>query len=192
MKPTVTVESPISEAAGNSLEALERGTERARPRARVSWLKTIRLLHRYMGLFFSPAILFFAFSGALQTFNLHKANAHTGYAPPMWILDMAQIHKSQNMNVSKGKIKSKKAKSNAADPESDAADSESDDAPAPKAANLRHSALPVKWFVVIMSAGLMLTTVLGIYMSFQYGGDPRLAWGALLAGTLVPLVLLVL
>jgi len=186
MRSNVIVESPIAEADGNSLEALERGPERARPQVRTSWLKTIRLRHRYMGLIFASAILFFAFSGAVQTFDLHKANARTGYTSPMWILNMAQIHKSQNMNVSKAKSKPRKA-------ESDAADSAPDDAPVPKsAANPRHSALPMKWFVVIMSAGLILSTLLGIYMAFQYGGDRRLAWGALLAGTVMPLVLLVI
>ena len=186
MRSNVTVESPVAEAGGNSLGALERGPARARPPVRTSWLKTIRLLHRYMGLFFAPAILFFAFSGAIQTFDLHKANARTGYAPPTWVLEMAQIHKSQNMNVTKAKSKPKKV-------ESDAADSAPEDAPAPKsAANPRHSALAMKWLVVIMSVGLILSTLLGIYMSFQYGGDPRLAWGALLTGTLIPVALLVI
>ena len=181
MKAIVTIESSISEAADNSLESSELGTERARPRSRGSWLKSIRLLHRYVGLFFSPAILFFAFSGALQTFNLHKADTRTGYTPPMWIQEIAQIHKSQNMNV-KTKSKPKKAES----------DPELNDAPAPKkGAKPDHSALPIKWFVVIMSAGLIVTTALGIYMSFSYGGYPRLVWVALIAGVVVPIALLV-
>jgi hypothetical protein len=183
MKAIVTIESSISEAADNSLESSELGTERARPRSRGSWLKSMRLLHRYMGLFFSPAILFFAFSGALQTFNLHKTDARTGYTPPMWIQEIAQIHKSQNMNV-RTKSKPKKA-------ESDTADPELNDAPAPKkGAKPDQSALPMKWFVVIMSAGLIVTTALGIYMSFSYGGYPRLAWVALIAGVVVPIAFL--
>ncbi|WP_263353261.1 PepSY domain-containing protein [Acidicapsa acidisoli] len=136
-----------------------------------------------MGLFFSPAILFFAFSGALQTFNLHKTDARTGYTPPMWIQEIAQIHKSQNMNV-RTKGKPKKA-------ESDTVDPELDDAPAlKKGATPNHSALPMKWFVVLMSSGLIVTTALGIYMSFSYGGYPRLAWVALIAGVVVPIALL--
>ena len=183
MKATVTIESPTSEVVDNSLEASELRTDRARPRSRGSWLKTVRLLHRYMGLFFSPAILFFAFSGALQTFNLHKADARTGYTPPTWILEIAQIHKSQNMNV---KIKSKPKKA-----ESDTADPALDDAPAPrKGAKPGHSALPMKWFVVIMSVGLIVTTALGIYMSFSYGGNARLAWATLIAGVVVPIAFL--
>lgn len=183
MKATVTTESSIYEVADNSLEASERGTERVRPRSRGSWLKTVRLLHRYMGLFFSPAILFFAFSGSLQTLNLHKADARTGYTPPMWILEIAQIHKSQNMTV---KIKNKPKRA-----ESDTADPELNDATAPRRdAKPGHSTLPMKWFVVIMSIGLIVTTALGIYMSFSYGGNPRLAWATLIAGVVVPMAFL--
>lgn len=49
-------------------------------------IKNLRILHRYLGLFFSPAILFFAFSGGLQVFNLHKQDKSIGYIPPAWIL----------------------------------------------------------------------------------------------------------
>ncbi len=154
-----------------------------RPRSRNSGLKVVRLLHRYMGLFFSPAILFFAFSGAVQTLNLHKANERTGYTPPMWILEMAQIHKSQNTNV-KAKDKPKQVSPDAADPKPE------DATAAKKGEGPRHSVLPMRWFVVIMSAGLIATTFLGIYMSFSYGGNPRFAAGALIAGTFLPIAFL--
>jgi uncharacterized iron-regulated membrane protein len=35
-------------------------------------LKSIRLLHRYLGLFFAPTILFFVITGSLQMFGLHE------------------------------------------------------------------------------------------------------------------------
>jgi hypothetical protein len=144
-------------------------------------LKAIRLLHRYLGLFFSPAILFFAFSGALQTFNLHDANRRTGYVPPTWVVQMAQIHKKQTASLPKPKAKMK----------TPVADSE--DTPAPKTdAPGRQSTWALKYFVVAMSAGLIATTLLGIYMSFRYGGDKRLACGALLCGTLLPVAMLLL
>jgi hypothetical protein len=136
-----------------------------------------------MGLFFFPAILFFAFSGAVQTLNLHKANERTGYTPPMWILEMAQIHKSQNTNV-KAKDKPKQVSPDAADPKPE------DATAAKKGEGPRHSVLPMRWFVVIMSAGLIATTFLGIYMSFSYGGNPRFAAGALIAGTFLPIAFL--
>jgi hypothetical protein len=52
--------------------------------------------------------------------------------------------------------------------------------------------LPFKCFVLLMSVGLMATTLLGIYMAFRYGGSPPLVWGVLTAGTLLPAALLFL
>lgn len=156
-------------------------------------MKKIRLLHRYMGLFFSPAILFFAFSGALQTFNLHKPNKTTGYVPPIWILELAQLHKDQRIAAPKEKVKAvpddsdtevmsapkKKAKTAPAD-------SDSVDKVPKKAPKSEKSNLPLKCFVLTMSIGLIVSTLLGIYMGFRYGGDWRLVWGMLIAGTVLP------
>jgi hypothetical protein len=144
-------------------------------------MKKIRLLHRYMGLFFSPAILFFAFSGALQTFDLHKPNKTTGYVPPTWILELAQIHKVQSVVVPKEKAKTAPA------------DSDTVEKSAPKKASKNEkSTLPLKCFVLMMSIGLMASTLLGIYMSFRYGGDWRLVWGVLIAGTVLPIAVMFL
>src|SRR5215210_2875892 len=41
----------------------------------------------------------------------------------------------------------------------------------------RHRSLPLQWFVVIMSLGLISTSILGIYMAFKYNRDKRLAFG---------------
>jgi hypothetical protein len=43
-----------------------------------------------------------------------------------------------------------------------------------------------------MSIGLIVTTLLGIYMGFRYGGRGRLIWGLLIAGTLLPVSMLFL
>jgi hypothetical protein len=53
-------------------------------------MKTIRTLHYYLGVFFAPSIIFFAFSGALQTFSLHE-----GDHPQKWIETMGEVHKNQ-------------------------------------------------------------------------------------------------
>lgn len=163
-------------------------------------MKNIRLLHRYMGLFFSPAILFFSFSGALQTFNLHKPNRATGYLPPTWILELSQLHKDQRIVVPKEKGKAapdgsdtevmsapkKKAKTM---PE----DTDTVDKSAPKKAPRNEkSTLLLKCFVLAMSIGLIASTLLGIYMAFRYGGGWRLVWGMLIAGTVLPVTMMFL
>jgi hypothetical protein len=143
-------------------------------------MKNIRLLHRYMGLFFSPAILFFTFSGVLQTFNLHQQNRSTGYVPAAWVVEMAQIHKKQTSSVSKEKSKPTSPEGTLRDPVAQKVEKA---APSP-----RNTALPLKCFVLVMSVGLFASTLLGIYMAFRYGGKRRIVWGMLIGGTLLPIV----
>jgi hypothetical protein len=45
-------------------------------------LKSIRIMHRYPGLFFPPTILFFAITGGLQMFELHETARGSTYVPP--------------------------------------------------------------------------------------------------------------
>ena len=132
-----------------------------------------------MGLFFSPAILFFAFSGAMQTFNLHEVNKTTGYVPPKWIVEMAQIHKKQTLAFSKEKAKPVVPESAPRDP-----------AAQKKVVPRRNSAFLLKCFVLAMSVGLMATTFLGIYMAFRYDVKRRILLGMLIAGTLLPIVMM--
>src|ERR1700744_2862455 len=58
-------------------------------------LKYLRLIHLYIGVFITPAILFFAFTGALQTFSLHETTRGSSYKPPAWAVVLGQIHKKQ-------------------------------------------------------------------------------------------------
>ena len=142
-------------------------------------MRKLRLLHRYTGLFFSPAILFFSFTGALQTFDLHSPNNRTGYVPPAWLVEMAQLHKKQTLSLTKGKTKPTQAESVPQDPAVDK-----------KAGSPHKSALLLKGFVVVMSVGLVLTTFLGIYMAFRFAGAPRMVWGLLAAGTFLPIAMI--
>lgn len=144
-------------------------------------IKNLRILHRCLGLFFSPTIVFFAFSGGLQIFNLHKPDKSTGYVPPAWIVEMAQIHKSQTLSVPKLKTKSRK-------PAAERGDSRT----AQNSHRFDNSRLPLQCFFLVMSAGLVATTFLGIYMAFCFGGDKRLIWAMLIAGTMLPMAMLLL
>jgi hypothetical protein len=49
--------------------------------------------------------------------------------------------------------------------------------------------MPFRYLIVLMSAGLLLTTVLGILMAFKYT-RPWIVWGCLLMGIAVPCFLL--
>src|SRR5712671_4450346 len=69
-------------------------------------MKTIRQLHLYLGLFFAPSIIFFAFTGTMQTFSLHE-NKHPGDHNPEWIATLASVHKDQVLPVKKQQSKAK-------------------------------------------------------------------------------------
>jgi hypothetical protein len=142
-------------------------------------VKTIKVAHRYLGLFFAPAIIFFSFSGALQTLGLHEVAQGNGHVPARWLLEMAQIHKKQTLVVTASKIKT---------PTNDPAAAHGSSAK--KKAPVGRLALQV--FVVLMSVALMATTILGMIMAFMYGGDPRITALALVAGILFPISVMLL
>src|SRR5262249_49169787 len=62
-------------------------------------LRFTRKVHLYLGIFTTPALLFFAFTGAMQTFNLHESTAGSSYKPPAWVLTLAQLHKTEAPTV---------------------------------------------------------------------------------------------
>ncbi len=121
-------------------------------------MKRIRQIHLYLGAFFGPMLIFFALSGALQTFRLQETPKGSDYTPPAWVVRFAEVHKNQR-------------------PVQDR--------------NVRPS-LPLKWFVVLMSLGLIATSVLGLYMAFKYNTDRRVVWGVIILGVVIPVGLLYL
>lgn len=146
-------------------------------------MPTIRQLHRYLGVFFTPAIVFFAFSGALQTFNLHKG-AHRGEPPTYpWIAAMASLHQDQELAKAQPPkphvIKPVQAAApQLAEPEHKAAEPE------------EHSSMPLKLFVVALAVGLCLSSLAGLYIAFS---NPRVRLPVgltLIAGMLLPAILL--
>jgi hypothetical protein len=132
-------------------------------------MKTIRLVHFYLGVFFAPLVIFFAFTGALQVFKLHERNRETIAVQSDWIAWFAQFHKEQAWIPPK--------------------------VVPPKAATSpprveKQRPLIMMWFVALMGASLVATTLLGLYMAFNH---PRRRKGfviALALGTVVPLALM--
>jgi hypothetical protein len=52
--------------------------------------------------------------------------------------------------------------------------------------------LPLQWFVVMMSVGLIVSSLLGICMAFKYNHDKRLLFGLIILGFVIPGLLLYL
>jgi hypothetical protein len=65
-------------------------------------------------------------------------------------------------------------------------------APAPEAARTaskRHP-LPLKIFFLIVSVGLLLSTLTGVYMAYKYNRNPAVITSLLVAGALIPIALI--
>lgn len=160
-------------------------------------MKRVQLLHLWLGTLFAPLIIFFSLSGALQTLGLHESEA--GGSAPAWIAQIASVHKNQKLLEEKGEGERPEQKAKPVASES-APDQQKAGAPAggeqdkdgeSKAAR-GPSPWPLKWFVVLMSLGLIVTTALGIWMAFKYSKNKAVVWGLLAAGVLLPIALLFL
>jgi hypothetical protein len=143
-------------------------------------LKLSRQIHLYFGVFIAPALLFFALTGAMQTFNLHEASPGSSYKPARWIVTLAQLHKKQTVTVPVRKPRPV---------DKPAADNTTKLAPAaPAPAPKNH--LPMKLFFLLVSIGLFTSTLTGIYMAYKFNRNKLIVTGLLLAGIVVPLLLL--
>ena len=60
----------------------------------------------------------------------------------------------------------------------------------PAAAQAAHGSLPLKIFFLLVSVGLFISTFSGLYMSYKYSRSKLLVGILLLAGIVVPIVLI--
>ena len=153
-------------------------------------------MHLYLGVFTAPALLFFALTGALQTFSLHETTRGSSYTPPRWAVVLGQIHKKQTPVVAAkkppaaetGKVNALPRPAHEAEPvhEGGAATSQP---PAPQAAVRQHHSLPLKIFFLIVAISLATSSLTGLYMSYKYARNKRLVTALLVLGALLPLML---
>ena len=120
-------------------------------------IKVMRNIHLYLGVFFSPLLLFFLISGVWQTFDLHEANKDGSYKPPAIIRSLSQVHKNQKWGEDK-KVP---------------------------------SSTPFRWLIVLMSIGILVTTILGIVMAFKYTKG-WIVWVSLFLGFVIPCLMLLM
>lgn len=151
------------------------------------WLKPFRTLHLYFGVFTAPALLFFAFTGALQSVNLHEGARGSDYRPPAWIVSISHMHKKQSFEVPAKRLSPKTSVVNAdVAPAVDVTRAIAKPLSAPNKRNL----WPMKIFFVLVSLSLLLSTLTGICMGWRYTRDRRRYGATLAAGVLVPAMLL--
>ena len=165
---------------------------------KTSLLKSLRTLHLYLGVFIAPALCFFAFTGALQTFSLHETTRGSSYRPPRWAAVLAQLHKKQTVHLPPPRTapaETPQPRTSSASPAATTAPfARPKDPPVPAAAPTgapgAGHALPMKIFFLVVSLGLLTSTGSGIYMAYRYNRRPAVITALLLAGAVVPIALL--
>jgi hypothetical protein len=158
-------------------------------------LRLFRKTHLYFGLFISPALLFFAFTGAVQTLSLHEA-AGSSYKPPALLAELGQIHKKQTTVMPARKPQ---ASETAHDAGPAYGGTQADHATAQPAAPPQQAItlagkqkqhLPLKIFFLVVALGLLSSTLTGVYMAYRYERNKLLVTATLIAGVIAPFLLL--
>lgn len=147
-------------------------------------MMTVRRWHTYLGVFIAPSILFFAVTGALQLFALHEA--HGAYQPAAVVEKLGELHKNQRF-AAKPKRPPTAAPAAAKAP---AADHDDDHAAPAKAKPMAVTAL--KWLFLLVAAGLVASTALGLWMALTSTRRKGLIRGLLAAGLVIPVLLVIL
>lgn len=139
-------------------------------------MRRLRQWHHYLGMFFAPAILFFAFSGGLQVIELHESH-DPAVKPAAWIVWMSDIHKhSQAIDRSKFKPRPPKP--------------EAPIGPRPPMSERHEEHFQAfKPFALALAAILFGTTLLGMTIALSSRATRRPSLIALALGVVVPLVL---
>jgi hypothetical protein len=149
-------------------------------------LKFARVFHLYTGVFITPALIFFAFTGAIQTFSLHETTRGSNYKPPAILVELGQLHKKQTIVVPQRKPEAPKP--------TPKAEAKPDPAPAqpqqPAASQKQKNLLPMKIFFLIVAIGLFCSTLTGLFMAYKFVRNKVAITLTLVAGIAVPLLLL--
>ena len=151
-------------------------------------LKSVRLTHRYIGLFFSPTILFFAITGGLQMFGLHETARGSSYVPPNILAHLSQLHKKGTLYLPPRKV---------APPNSAKSDGAKPDGPKletlkPTQASLATpppNSLVIKIFFAATALALAVSTCTGLIMGWKYVRRKSIVLLTLAAGVLIPAIL---
>lgn len=144
-------------------------TARGAPALRLAF---IRQLHVYVSLFVAPSLIFFAATGALQTFRIPDQKS-----APVAVQKLARLHKDDVFAVKPPRPERPKAGPKA-----------ERDAPKPRPAP-SPATQALKWFFTAVSIAMIVTTLLGVWMALAHGRRKVLLWATLAAGTAAPVLL---
>ncbi len=140
-------------------------------------MRKVRQFHHYLGIFFAPAIFFFAATGSYQVFRLQQASGWGGAEPPAAMAFMASVHTDQ----ARPKIEA---------PKPAEARRPIDPARAAERDARKRRTLPLKIFTLLMGIALMLSSLLGVVIALNIASMRRASVMLLVAGSVLPLLLL--
>jgi len=143
----------------------------------------VRKVHKYTGLFFAPAIIFFSITGILQVFGLHEAEGGRPQ-PPAIVAASASLHKHQAIFPARPPRKPAAVAPGGAKP-AEATQEKEEKAPP-------LSRVLLQWFTTLMSATLIASSLSGVYLALKFGRDRAVVIGLLVAGVAVPVGFLLL
>lgn len=170
-----------------------------------STLRAIRQVHHFSGVFLAPAILFFAITGGLQMFGLHETSRGSSYIPPAILVHLSQLHKHGSLAAPAHRPGPGPSAAPAAGGKQDGAAPKPDTAPKPEgapkpdaaskppavgASQPAHNPLPIKIFFALTAIGLVVSTASGLTMAWKFTRRKGRVVATLLAGIVVPLLLL--
>lgn len=141
--------------------------------------RRVRDVHLYLGLLIAPSVLFFAATGAVQLFGWHEREAGRDYTPPPIVERLAMAHKKQAFTLPRRRPP----------PKPEAGGGAGARAPSPAQPTPLNVEL-LKWFFLVVSLGLIVSTCLGLWLGLRFARNRRLAWGLLIAGVVIPILLL--
>jgi hypothetical protein len=158
----------------------------------------LRLAHLYVGLFTAPAILFFAFTGALQTLSLNDRSPDGSYTPPHWISVLAQIHKKQSAQLPQRRPENgaaprpQKAPHSPEQQEKTATQPSAQTTPNPVTPKPQPPGKPLgmQIFFLLVCVSLFASTFSGAWMAWKYRRSRIAICATFLAGIVIPVVLM--
>lgn len=153
---------------------------------------TVRKWHSYIGLFTAPSVLFFALTGALQLYHLHEE--HGDYKPLPLIEKLGSVHKDQEF-----KPGGHHGPPGGGPPPGDgpATADGPNKGPGPGGPDDHdEGGSPVtfllKGFFLLVSLSLTVSTVFGLWIGLVHTPRKAVGLSLVIAGTLIPVVLLLL
>jgi ABC-type nitrate/sulfonate/bicarbonate transport system permease component len=135
----------------------------------------LRRSHTWIGMLIAPSVLFFATTGALQLYSLHEA--HDSYTPPALLVALGSLHKDQ-------KLPAPPHPEAVGAPAAHEHHHDDDDAPPKAATGL------LKIVFLGVAAGLIVSTLLGLWMALQDRLRRRTNLVLLAVGVVAPAALL--